>query len=459
LGFEGSVLLAIPATSHPTQGVHLTHVLHHQRWQHPVGQGSFHSALIETGKSTPFRYVYDCGATPKGRLAEQTRVFRQTLRDERQLDLLFVSHLHEDHVNGLVHLLSEPSPIVLTQVILPYLTPLERLLLAWMERPHGAKANDWYISLLSNPVAWFTARGAKRVTVVTRAANDDRDGLVAPPDGQFPDPEGVDPIEIELPPAPNSTRIVAGDPTAGGASEFDHKSPVVLRSGATSFWLFVTYVDPTALKLPELTAALAGRLGISEMELAKRVGDPARLAELVTGNGYRKKVAASYKHACQANINITSMSLFSGPLPVGNDNQWTRLRYLFDLKPADLDGWPWYRQEPHVAWLATGDAPLGSGTPEKAKALGAHLRWGQRSLLNEIATLVLPHHGSRADYPHDLLVATQPELALVSSGHHSKYNHPHPSVTESVLRAGRALAAITETWNDGVREVVHVSQR
>lgn len=433
----------------------MKHTLHHQRWQHPVGQGSFHSALVEPGKSPPFRYVYDCGATPKGRLPEQARVFRQTLLAERQLDLLFVSHLHEDHVNGLSLLLSEPTPLVLGQVILPYLTPIERLLLAWMERPDGAKASDSHVAMLSNPVAWFRAKGAKNIAVVTRAATEDQDGLVAPPDGQLPEPEGDEPVQCEVPAPPDDTRIVGGDPIDGTAAEFDHKQPVILRSGTRPFWIFVAYVDPTVLKLPELTSALAGRLSITETELAKRVGDPASLAELVTDHRYRKKVAASYKEACQANINITSMSLFSGPLSAPSKAEWSSLKYLLDLKPADLDGWGWYRGgRGRVGWLATGDAPLGDGAPDKAKALASHLAWGGRSLLDEIATLVLPHHGARADYPEELLTAIGPKLALVSAGNHSKYNHPHPSVVESALRAGIPLAAITDSWNDGLRDVV-----
>lgn len=48
--------------------------------------------------------------------------------------------------------------------------------------------------------------------------------------------------------------------------------------------------------------------------------------------------------------------------------------------------------------------------------------------------LVIPHHGSRTSFSPSLYDRTAPDLALVSSGYLSRFNHPHPEITQALAQ-------------------------
>lgn len=69
---------------------------------HPVGQGAFYSEeFLNNSDNNRILYtaVYDCGSNLKTTL-------KKRIEDERHIvDLLFISHFHEDHINGVETLL------------------------------------------------------------------------------------------------------------------------------------------------------------------------------------------------------------------------------------------------------------------------------------------------------------------------------------------------------------------
>lgn len=83
---------------------------------HPVGQGLFYSGLLNGWRRHErgtFSFVYDCGSTSSREfLYREIDDLKLLLplagsRKSRRLDLLVISHLHDDHVNGLERLLSD----------------------------------------------------------------------------------------------------------------------------------------------------------------------------------------------------------------------------------------------------------------------------------------------------------------------------------------------------------------
>ena len=79
---------------------------------HPVGQGAFYSEVFRMDDKVCFVTVYDCGSetAPKGKtvsaLGQQILEFKNRLGPNPKIDILFISHFHADHVNGLSNLLS-----------------------------------------------------------------------------------------------------------------------------------------------------------------------------------------------------------------------------------------------------------------------------------------------------------------------------------------------------------------
>lgn len=91
---------------------------------HPVGHGLFYSGRIFS--SNEFNFIFDCGGQL---ISNAVNDYKNNVLENDKLDILFISHLHEDHINGIPHLLSSISNNC-ERVILPYFTPFQRLFLA-----------------------------------------------------------------------------------------------------------------------------------------------------------------------------------------------------------------------------------------------------------------------------------------------------------------------------------------
>ena len=114
--------------------------------QHSVGQGGFFTGKIvyqacenidsgNKGKSklrgnsrtekldSAFRFVYDCGSSRNIKKLEKE--INSAFKKDECIDLLFISHFDNDHVNGLKHLLNRCH---VETVVLPYLENYEKIL-------------------------------------------------------------------------------------------------------------------------------------------------------------------------------------------------------------------------------------------------------------------------------------------------------------------------------------------
>ena len=78
------------------------------RCQHPVGQGGFHTSeiRIRSSRTEKFTIVYDCGATQNDALQQSIDWY---VNNYEKIDLLVLSHLDNDHVQGLDQLLTHIS--------------------------------------------------------------------------------------------------------------------------------------------------------------------------------------------------------------------------------------------------------------------------------------------------------------------------------------------------------------
>ncbi len=127
---------------------------------HPVGQGLFCSGAIND-----FRFVYDCG-TDSGAAYTNSAISRYDQNDP--LDLLIISHFHADHMNAVRDLLARTKGV--KEVVLPYLFPAERLMVAAEYSLMGGDGplNDDYVAFLTNPLAYIAeASGDNLDTRVT----------------------------------------------------------------------------------------------------------------------------------------------------------------------------------------------------------------------------------------------------------------------------------------------------
>jgi len=106
--------------------------------------------------------IYDCGAEKRKHLYNIIRDYKNKELPSSKVDLLILLHLHDDHVSGLNVLL---NGISVDTVILPYLSPIERLMVA-------LRRNDlplWFYEFLADPVDFLLEKGVARIAAPAAA--------------------------------------------------------------------------------------------------------------------------------------------------------------------------------------------------------------------------------------------------------------------------------------------------
>lgn len=89
---------------------HINPMIRLERRFHPIGQGAFYTEVFRGTDDSRFVMVYDCGTETGAKdmekdLDTQISEFILSLGAKPFIDLLFISHFHDDHINGLDKLL------------------------------------------------------------------------------------------------------------------------------------------------------------------------------------------------------------------------------------------------------------------------------------------------------------------------------------------------------------------
>jgi len=397
------------------------------RSQKPVGQGGFHSAQI-TLRDRTFRYVYDCGSNQAHALRRELNRFAEEV-GPGIVDLLVLSHLDRDHVNGVDKLLSVHD---VATVLLPYLTPWERILLVARACDDG-ELTPTSQSMLFDPVAWFKERGVKRVVIALPSNPDGGDN--SPPPPPLINPDWTDNVEtraltdwdgefqIEGPRVPNETeREEYGDMLSPGADVLPQNAAAVLRAGVFLAWQLVPFVYPEDTRLAASMAAARAALGLKK---AKQ-NEPTLMKKVkgaLTNKAKRASLARAYR-ALHTDRNLTSMSLYSGPA-----SSFTKITRVSNYSPHYL----WHLHYPDtsaVGWLGTGDQVL-----KRAERIAAFEHF-HANLLPACSTFMLPHHGSAHNFSYHLCAGLPSPVCWVIPYGPNSYGHPDRTLVSGLQTRG-----------------------
>jgi len=99
-----------------------------KRTFHPVGQGAFFTEQFYGNDAETLLYnvVYDCGSKSSGIKTQIERSIRNVLHDKKEIDVLFLSHFDDDHVN-FVKYLKNKGHLKGTRIFIPMLAAEEWL--------------------------------------------------------------------------------------------------------------------------------------------------------------------------------------------------------------------------------------------------------------------------------------------------------------------------------------------
>ncbi len=450
-----------------------------ERTQHAIGQGGFHTAILRAG-GRRFSVVYDCG----GGTAERRSRIIDSIVDAYPLahDWLVISHLDEDHINGIARL--EEKGIRFANVFLPHVDlahSVFMMLLKIVGESAGAIADERLESVRIAGRLYSGAYG--RPIIIARNRNVPGNDAVRSSDNlkdlaphDLPPPSG-----FFLTPAWQEALA----PARRGAILSDARSIHLHRLD----WTFRFYSQEWAT--PQVVAdlwnlpVLAGlRHAIDDLaQLGTRAGrtftDGIQAALETPVSQADANAALRASHAGHATVrkritvnallkllykelpalhdyNSSSLCLYSGPAGIGGGpRQWYQRRTSLTQHEA---GHRYLTRA--VGWLGMGDAHLGK--PADLAAFVEH--YGGELRLT--STLMLPHHGSRLNYDderitlHGLLdtLPASPDLTLIAASNpdHQKYRHPHRQVVDIAARYGK-VHNVNLDWRSMFEESV-VSQ-
>ena len=393
---------------------------------HPVGQGAFYSEeFFNPEGDCVFRVVYDCGSlkycglqrnsdgTPLKRKDIKERV-KQTFPDEHGVDILFVSHLDDDHVN-LIPCLKPFQNHQIRRVILPLLSTEERYMLTGyhLSRSRWGRISDALNSIINSPEEYF---GKDTKVTFVRPADGERTLI-----GNEVDDEvvGVDDLPEEI---PSLTKISIGNNL--------HDNGRMLR------WLLIPYNHK-----PERYFDLKNKL-------ENVFGKGFQIANLTNPDFVIENLEdlrRCYK-ALPDGINRNSMALYSGP----RDGACSSIGEV-----VDGDIWGRYCPCEHFAeyWLDrvlrnelssifhgspgclyTGDVSLDDA--DLTRVFGRYVK--------NIGMVQLPHHGSLDSFgAGDLPINGR--VCVATYGEKNRFGHPAFAVKRAVAQKGGSWVDVTET--------------
>lgn len=304
---------------------------------HPVGQGAFYTERYLL-KGDEFTIVYDCGSTTlKGK--ELERKIKSTFPKNHNIDILFISHFHADHING-IDVLAEHCKI--KKVVLPLIEDTAKTLL----KVTNLIDNDYSdTSLIDSPEDFF-GDDIPIIKIKTNEINLNSDGNELNLDGA---------IDIS---------------TIGGSDE--KLSGTVFKLNKDIDWLFIPFNYEYNKRKEQFEEAL-GKYGL-------------KLSEIDTINKIKRNKSNIIKayNEVDGDLNKNSMILFSGKNAEDYIHCFKHFHY-------------YHHSHFQSGCLYMGDIDLNE--PDIVRDINLKFK----SLLSFIGTLQVPHHGSVRNFASSIL--------------------------------------------------------
>ncbi|MGA2870062.1 MAG: hypothetical protein ABSF34_13000 [Verrucomicrobiota bacterium] len=401
--------------------------------------------------------VYDCGSeTSVNALAREIELFHQIIHNAR-LDMLVLSHLDADHVNGLTMLLD--NGLTARNVFLPYLTPAQRVIAV---AGAGDENNPDYFELLADPVGFLEGRGVENIIFINgdedeEERNSEQDIFpFSPPDDSGNAPNLGD-LKDDIHCKTNYHRGEGSKSTPSGAkysqtklqlgasqvegaedSRPAPKASLHFKSDRLPFRLAPCWQgkffhrDDMRLPINSITGTSDFTIRPGDSTSVQRYKrfladvyrhfgtlDPNRLIASICDEEDRQQLRNCYHHI-RGNHNDVSLVLWHGPI------QPPALARL--SSGGRTHGWRLAAGYPRCngGTLLTGDLTC---TDRVVQNMEKHFS----GRLRESAILQVPHHGSLHSWNVKLLGVTSPAvMSIISSGISNGYRHPHPQVIDSL---------------------------
>ena len=381
---------------------------------HPIGQGGFYTETLKNNNGNEFNVVYDCGGNGQKFMSD----YLDSCFPKRQtIDMVFVSHFHDDHINGLMHLLKKND---VRKLIIPQLTPdlmLEALFYNYQRTgAFNNRINQFLFSIYGQE---FYGNRKTRIIQILPNIDDNNDGVIVE---EFSiDDHLRSPLVISY----NGIKV---------AVEKEMRSGTVFSVGK---WFYIPFNPPVPKKKT--------REGSFYDYFKERLND-GKDFEFTELHGIVKRkfkdCITVYKDYFKSgeNHNAYSMTLFSGMrkpkghIIMSNDrcNQYC------------CDCVPFYHFHRKPNFLYTGDFEPNNTYCDNIQLM----KQFYGSLWDTFDELQVPHHGSRNNFSKDLY--TGKHIGYISAGEKNRFNHPNKDTLLDIMNCG----CVPQIVSDDVSTIV-----
>ena len=342
---------------------------------YPVGQGAFYTER-HFFNGEEFTVVYDCGSTTLKKKKFEKKI-KSTFTKDHTIDILFISHFHADHING-VEILKEHCDI--KRVVIPLLDPDAKSL---VKAVNMIDNNYLETELIDNPGDFFA--GIPVITIGN--ANIDMEGAGIDLEGD----------RLTISEINTSTSVSSG-------TVF---SP---RKGVE--WLFIPFNYKQDERKGEFVDALEKyKLKLTDIDTIKKIKKHENL------------IRKAYNDVT-GDLNGNSMALFSGKQADNKDDINTCFHHHHQIGCCCN-----YMRCCRSGCLYMGDIDL------TQRGIVNDLSGKLKRVFSSIGTLQIPHHGSIHNFEKSILRDTI-RCAIFSYGTTNTYGHPSDKVISEVIATG-----------------------
>lgn len=371
---------------------------------HNIGQGLFYSGLLnlrDSKKHNVFSFVYDCGTdSNKLFLRREIESFKPLLpsagtHNEKRLDMLVISHLHDDHVNGLKYLLDN---VKVDTVVMPYIDDgLKSLALI-----ESSRNSDFLRTFYLDPVNWLASRGVRRILLLGAEGTDTKGEELS--SGQ---PINNDDSDIYVDP---ESVIRTGSVGSASTIYLKSRSTVSCRNYCWEFQFENLKLDP---------AVIASYQSIIEDYKRKYKS----LENILIDKRLTKNLRDDIKETqLKYTLNRTSVVMLHRPIASDAYVQFGFCNGCFHR---------YFMPHIHIedilcGSILTGDVDLKEG--ESFDILD------DSSVRHGYSVVQFPHHGAKNDYNIEYFHTLPAITTVVSYGITNRYGHPHGQVLRLLER-------------------------
>lgn len=367
---------------------------------HPVGQGAFYSEKFISDNGHQNIVVYDCGTKSKD-YQYLTAELASYFHKDKVIDLFFVSHFDEDHINGIIRL--KDLGVKIKTVVVPLIDKKDK----WFYVCMGSVS---VMEALDDPKSFFGADNVIDVESVDENRLNDNDET------------NNEEINIEG----SDRRIKSGSR--------------MRLSGLQQFWVYIPYNFDEDQRIK----VLIGGLEKNDYFVKKAKGKDCSVEELLHDVDFIrknfKKINSIYKSICNDGANRCSLVVYSGPI----SRQDIPVARLCCCRDHIWCGYRWIR----CGSLYLGDTDLNQGRRLKIiEQLKVFLKY----CIDEVGTIQLPHHGAIKNFNNLLLSYNdQRKLFFASFGNGNTYGHPSYDVIEQIISSDNIFCGVNENRGSGL---------